>query len=159
MPRFVCLVLLLAASIALGAQSRNLEIYWIDVEGLAALSKMIPIGRFYGRGDEVEAVNQQWFDSYRTASAGKRTIVKPGDRIPLPGVDTLVVASDQKLLASPVNGGGANPLCADAERKAPAGIENQAMVGLLLTFGRFRFLNLIDLDWAKEMELACPVNR
>jgi competence protein ComEC len=28
-----------------------------------------------------------------------------------------------------------------------------------VTYGKFKFLNLIDLDWEKEMELACPVNR
>jgi hypothetical protein len=33
------------------------------------------------------------------------------------------------------------------------------MVGTHLTYGRFTFLALIDLDWQKEMELACPVNR
>jgi len=41
----------------------------------------------------------------------------------------------------------------------PAGAENQRVVGLLLTYGTFTFLNLIDLDWQKEMELSCPVNK
>lgn len=129
------------------------------VGGLAALSKMIPMGRFYGRGDEIEAVNQRWLDSYRTASAGKRTIVKPGDEIPFKGVQALVVSSDGKLLGKTLAGGGLNPLCADAEQKAPAGPENQNMVGTLLTYGQFKFLALIDLDWEKEMEFACPVNK
>lgn len=39
------------------------------------------------------------------------------------------------------------------------GPENQRTVGLLLTYGKFKFLDLIDLDWEKEMELACPVNK
>src|SRR5437762_1569026 len=72
------------------------------VGGLAALSKLIPIDRFYGRGDEIEPVNQKWLDSYRTAAAGKRTIVKPGDQIPIKGLQALVVASDGKLLAKPL---------------------------------------------------------
>jgi competence protein ComEC len=129
------------------------------VGGLAALSRMFPLGRFYGRGDEIEPANQRWLDSYRAASAGKRTIVKPGDRIPIKGLDALIVSSDGKLLDKPLNGGGPNPLCSNAEQKAPAGPENQNMVGTLLTFGKFKMLALIDLDWAKEMELACPVNR
>jgi competence protein ComEC len=33
------------------------------------------------------------------------------------------------------------------------------MVSALVTFGKFKFLDLADLDWEKEMELACPVNR
>jgi hypothetical protein len=85
--------------------------------------------------------------------------VKPGDTIPIKGVQALVVASDGKLLSKPLQGGGPNALCATAEQKAPAGPENQWMVGLVLTFGKFKFLNLIDLDWEKEMEFACPVNR
>src|SRR3989475_5857210 len=201
---FLLLALLLVPSGLLEAQTRNLEIYWIDVEGgaatlivspsgesmlidtgfevddrdakriyaatqqaglkkidylvishyhadhvggLSALSKMIPIGSFFGRGDEIEPVNQKWLDSYKTASAGKRTIVKPGDQIPIKGLQALVVSSDQKLLATPLEGGGPNSLCANAEQKAPAGPENQSMVGMLLSYGKFKFLALIDLDW------------
>ena len=129
------------------------------VGGLAEFSKMIPISRFFDHGDAIEKENQEWLDSYLTASAGKRTIVKPGDEIPLKGARVLVVSSDQKLLAKPVNGGGPNPLCTDAEQKAPVSPENQRTVGMLLTYGKFNYLNLVDLDWSKEMELACPVNK
>jgi competence protein ComEC len=210
------LALVLVPAGRLDAQSRNLDIYWIDVEGgastllvspsgesllidtgwtvgdrdarriyaatqqaglkkidylvishfhadhaggLAALSKLIPIGRFFDRGDAIEKENQQWLDSYKTVSAGRRTIVKPGDTIPVKGLQALVVSSNEQILAKPVHGGGDNPLCANAERKAPAGPENGRGVGVLLTYGKFTFLNLIDLDWAKEMELACPVNK
>ena len=198
------------------AQSGNLEIYWIDVEGgaatlivapsgesllfdtgwkvddrdakrivaaaqqaglkkidalvlshyhadhaggLNALTKLIPIDRYYGRNDDIEPANQQWLDSFRTAATGKRTIVKPGDRIPLKGVDVLVVAADGKLLTKTLPGGGPNPLCVDAAHMPPAGPENQNMVALMLTYGKFKFLAPIDLDWEKEMEFACPTNR
>src|SRR6202171_1073874 len=56
------------------------------VGGLAALAKMIPIGRFFDRGDVIEKENQRWLDDYHEASAGKRTIVKPGDTIPIKGL-------------------------------------------------------------------------
>jgi competence protein ComEC len=127
--------------------------------GLAALSKMIPISRFYGRGDDIEKENQQWLDSFVNASKGRRTIVNPGDKIPIAGLEALVVASDGKLLDQPVKGGAPNPLCATAEEKAAAGPENQRMVGILLTSGKFKFLALLDLDWEKEMELVCPTNK
>jgi competence protein ComEC len=210
------LALLLVPARTLNAQSRHLDIYWIDVEGgaatlivspsgesllidtgwtvgdrdakriyaatqqaglkkidslvishfhadhvggLAALTKMIPIGRFFDHGDEIEKENQQWLDSYTTASAGKRTIAKPGDEIPVKGLRVLVVSSNQKVLAKPINGGGPNPLCAGAEQKAPLSPENQRVLGVLLTYGKFKYLNLIDLDWEKEMELSCPVNK
>ncbi len=209
----VCALFLAAAATA-QAQPRNLEIYWIDVEGgastlivspsgesmlidtgweardakriaaaaqaagikqidhlvishfhadhvggLDALTKMIPVGHYYGRNDEIEPVNQKWLDSYKSASAGKRTIVKPGDMIPVKGIQALVVAADGKLIDKPLKGGGPNPLCAEAENKVAAGPENQNMVSTMIEYGRFKMLALIDLDWEKEMELVCPVNR
>jgi competence protein ComEC len=129
--------------------------------GLPALSKMIPLGQLFGRSTaELEPANQQWLDNFNTAAAAKRIIVKAGDEIPLKGARVTIVIADGKPIAKPVNGGGAaNPLCADAEHQTPAGPENQRMVGVLLTFGKFKYLNLSDLDWEKEMELVCPVNK
>jgi beta-lactamase superfamily II metal-dependent hydrolase len=129
------------------------------VGGLAALAKLITLGRFYGPGDKIEPANQKWLDVLRTTAGNRRTIVKPGDKVPLRGVDVQIVASDLALIERPLRGGGPNALCATAEEKAPAGFENQRMVGTHLRFGDFTFLALIDLDWQKEMELACPVNR
>jgi competence protein ComEC len=129
------------------------------VGGLAALAKMIPIGRFFDHGDGVEPENQQRLDGYKAVAGDKRTIVKPGDKIPVKGFDALVVTSDRKVLANPVNGGGPNPLCANAARMEPAAPENLRTVGLLVTFNKFTYLNLIDLDWYMDMELACPVNK
>jgi hypothetical protein len=104
-------------------------------------------------------VDKVRLDDYKAVAAGKRTIVKPGDKIPLKGADVLVVSSEFTLLGQPVNGGGPNPLCADAAQMAPAAPENQRMVGVLVSFGAFTFLDLADLDWQKEMELSCPVNK
>lgn len=213
MRRFLQAALFLLPLAFLSAQPKNMEIYWIDVEGgastlvispsgesmlidtgwevgdrdakriydaaqkaglkkidyvvishfhadhiggLAALTKLIPTGNYYGRNDNIEPANQKWLDSYRAASAGKRTIVKPGDEIPIKGLQALVVAADGKILDKP---GTPNPFCASAENKEPAGPENQNMVGVMLRYNKFSYLNLIDLDWEKEMELACPVNR
>jgi competence protein ComEC len=127
--------------------------------GLTVLSKLVPIGHCVDRGNFVEPANQKWFDIYKSTCDGKRTIVKAGDKIPLKGVSVDVVASNGQLIAKPVPGGGPNPLCASAENKPAEGPENQFMVGSLFTYGRFTFLDLADLDWQKEMELACPINR
>jgi beta-lactamase superfamily II metal-dependent hydrolase len=127
--------------------------------GIPALAKLVPIGHCFDRGDFVEPANQKWRDIYLAACSSKRTIVKAGDTIPLKGVQVDVVASNGQLLAKPIKGSAANPLCPSAENKPAEGPENQYMVGSLFTYGRFRFLDLADLDWEKEMELACPVNR
>ena len=129
------------------------------VGGLAALAKMIPIGRFYDHGDTVDAADKERLDGYKAVADGRRTIVKPGDEIALSGAKALIVASDEKFIPQPVNGGGPNPLCANAVEMAPAAGENRRMVGLLLTYDKFKFLDLIDLDWQMELELVCPVNK
>lgn len=201
---------------SLNAQSRNLEIYWIDVEGgaatlvvapsgesllvdagyavddrdakrihaaaqqaglkkidsfvlshyhgdhvggLTALAKMMPIDRYFDHGDDVEDVDRERLDIYRKVAGNKRTILKAGDVIPLKDVRVDVVASNAQFIAKPLSGGGPNPLCAMAERKEPAGPENARTIGAMLTYGRFKFVNLTDLDWANEMALTCPVNK
>src|SRR5437879_13840793 len=92
------------------------------VGGEPALSKMIPIEKFYDHGDSIEAgsspnTTKLWED-YKGISQGKRTILKPGDKIPLNGVDVRVVSANGEVIAKPINaGGGANALCTDAQHK------------------------------------------
>ena len=129
------------------------------VGGLAALAKMIPMGRFYDHGDGVEPVDRPRLDGYKAVAGAKRTIVNPGDTIPFGGVQVRVVVSEGPVIANPINGGGPNPLCANAAQQTPAGPENQRMVGLSLAYGSFTFAGLADLDWQRELELACPVNK
>jgi beta-lactamase superfamily II metal-dependent hydrolase len=128
--------------------------------GLRALSKMIPIEKFYDHGDLVDDVDRGRLNDYKEVAGNKRTIVKPGDEIALKGgVKVLVIASQAKFIDKPVNGGGPNPLCADAPLMSKAGGENQRTVGVLVSYNGFTYLNTIDIDWATEMELACPLNR
>jgi hypothetical protein len=53
----------------------------------------------------------------------------------------------------------ANPLCNGAAMKAADPSENARSIGFLLKYGNFRFLDLADLTWNKEHEVACPVNK
>jgi beta-lactamase superfamily II metal-dependent hydrolase len=127
--------------------------------GLQALAKLIPIGRCYDRGDFIEPANQRWYDGYQSVCRDKRTILHAGDTIPIKDLKVDIVASNGQLVPKPMAGGGAaNPLCATAQNKPKDVPENQLMVGAMVTYGKFKFLDLADLDWEKEMELACPVN-
>ena len=129
------------------------------VGGLEALAELIPIEQCLDHGTTTEASNQQWLDAYLRVCEDKRVVVAAGEKIAFGPVEIDVVASDGRLIDLPVNGGGPNPLCATAERREQASPENQRSVGALFTYGRFTFLDLGDLNWAKEVELACPVNR
>ena len=112
------------------------------VGGLAALSEMIPIGRFYDHGEGVEPSDQARLDAYKVVAGDSRTIVNAGDTIPFDGVQMRVVVSEGPVIARPINGGGPNPLCANAVQMGPAGPENQRMVGLALNYGDFKFVSL-----------------
>lgn len=132
------------------------------VGGAPALAKMIPIQRFLDHGESIETgtpAGAKLYDAYKATADGKRTTVKPGDKIPLKGIDVTVVTSNGEVIGKSINGGGPNPLCADAVKKPADTTENQRSAGYLLAYGKFKFVNLGDLTWDKEMELACPVNK
>ena len=83
-----------------------------------------------------------------------------GDRIPLEGVQIDVVTSAGKAITRPLPRGGPNvALCRNAEQKVPdKDPDNGQSVGFLLSFAKFKFLDLGDLAWAEEQPLACPQN-
>jgi beta-lactamase superfamily II metal-dependent hydrolase len=90
------------------------------------------------------------------------TVVQPGDKVPLKGVDIEVVTSAGKLIDKPLRGAGAaNPLCAAHPQAAAlkSDVEDDQSIGLLFRFGAFRMLDLADLEANLSHELACPVNR
>lgn len=129
------------------------------VGGLQALADMLPIETCLDHGTNTEESNQRWVDAYLGVCEEKRTAIEAGGTVPFGPVDVDIIASNNRLIAAPINGGGPNPLCVTAERKTQASPENQRSVGALFTYGRFTFLDLGDLNWAKEIELSCPVNK
>jgi competence protein ComEC len=138
--------------------------YHLDhVGGVPPLAAKIPIIHFVDHGPNVETSKdvQALFAAYRLVrDKGQHIVVKPGDKIPLKGLDVEVLAAAGKLITAPLPGAGApNPLCASTPRHAFDPTENAQSVGILIRFGQFRLLDLADLTWNKELELACPVNR
>jgi beta-lactamase superfamily II metal-dependent hydrolase len=100
------------------------------------------------------------FEAYVPIRGGGRHIVaKPGDHLPLEGVDVQVVSSDRAVLSKPVVGGGAaNPACTSGPPDAAEPIENPRSTGIWLSFGKFRFIDLGDLSGPPLYQLFCPVN-
>jgi competence protein ComEC len=138
--------------------------YHVDhAGGVPALAKLIPIERFYDHGENMEradAVTVRTWENYEAAVKNRtRKTVRPGEKIPLDGVDITVVSSNGDVVSTPLGDDIANPLCKNAQYKDPDKTENQRSVGFLLKYGKFTFLDLADLTWDKEMELACPVNK
>jgi competence protein ComEC len=92
------------------------------------------------------------------ASGAKEHVVRPGDTISLKGVDVKVLASNRQLIDAPAKA-PANPLCEGVVPRRTDTSDNSASVGMLFTFGNFRFLDLGDLTQDLEYQMACPVNR
>lgn len=139
--------------------------YHVDhIGGLVELAKRIPIAHYIDHGPNVEAKPQvPGFDEAYTAlkAAAKHTAVKPGDRIPVQGLDWRIVTSAGQVLKTPLTGGGRpNPACASFEKRPdpPNPDDNAASVGSVVSYGQFRLIDLGDLLWNVEGELMCPNN-
>src|SRR5207248_2844890 len=90
----------------------------------------------------------------------KRTIAKPGDTIPIRGLDWRIVSAAGQVVKTPLAGAGKpNPYCASFKPQEADATENAQSVGSVITFGRFRVAHLGDLTWNKEFDLMCPNNR
>lgn len=136
--------------------------------GLAELSKRIPIRRFYDHGEsaEKERPNVAAFLNVYSGIVGRapRTVVKPGDTIALAGVDVTVVASDGNVLSRPLSGapgaGAVNSACQDftARDESKVDPDNHQSAGFVMTYGRFRTVNMGDLTASREFKLMCPTN-
>lgn len=138
--------------------------YHLDhVGGAPELVELLPVKTFVDHGPNVEtgARAAELFSRYeRVRQKGRHIVVRPGDTIPLKGLEVRVVASGGELLRSPLAGAGQeNPFCRDEKRKEDDPTENARSVGFVLSYGKFRFLNLGDLTWNKELDLVCPANR
>jgi len=131
---------------------------------MSELASRVPIRNFIDHGPNVQpnaATDAFLKDVYPTLYAkGTHTVVKPGDRIPVAGLDVRVVASAGQVTRDAVPGAGRpNPYCSAHQPKEADATENAQSVGSHITFGRFRTVHLGDLTWNKEGDLMCPANR
>jgi hypothetical protein len=137
--------------------------YHMDhVGGVPELAAKIPVVTFVDHGPNMEsdAGAQKLAAAYEKALEHHRHLmIKPGGRIPLPGVDVEVVAANGETISSPLPGAGAaNPACAAVKPQDSDPSENARSIGFILTYGKFRFADFGDLTWNKELALACPNN-
>jgi beta-lactamase superfamily II metal-dependent hydrolase len=141
--------------------------------GVEGLSKLVPIARFWDRGlpDDADPAldfpegfkpGDKLYLAYKQASAGKRTVLKPGDRLPLEGdLEALVIASGGKVIqAGQPATSEPNPACDEAIPDHPIDrSDNARSVVLVFRLGAFDFLDCGDLTWNIEKQLVCNVDR
>ncbi len=133
------------------------------VGGVPQLVSKMPVGTFIDHGEnrEKSKTAATLYSEYQAAIGNSQHIVaKPGDHLPIKGLDVEVVSADGNVLTSPLPGAGQpNPYCNGVKEKETDPTENARSVGTVLSFGKFRVVDLGDLTWNKELELMCPVNK
>jgi competence protein ComEC len=131
------------------------------VGGLAELANRVPIGAFVDHGDSVEkdsANGKTVWEAYLATAGDKRRTMAPGDKLPLQGVELTIVAAHSRFLAKALKGGERNSLCRSFQMQEEDKGENGKSLGYHLRAGEFEFVNLGDLSWNFQYQMACPVN-
>ncbi len=154
--------------------------HWDHDGGVVELARQMPIRTFIDNGDlnrspaamavEKWPITLERYDAYLPVRAtGEHRVPKAGDRLSMKGVDVTVVSASATTITRPLPGAGrTNPECpclperlsgVPCEASAPPPddpFENPRSLGVLLRFGRFRFLNLGDLSGPPLFALVCP---
>jgi competence protein ComEC len=130
--------------------------------GVPALARRMPIRTFVDYGHPIETA-ETTLAPYRAYAEARRKGAhvqpEPGDRLPLAGVTVDVVTAGGASISKPLDGAGQpNAACASYTTRGDDPSENARSLGIRVTFGAFRFLDLGDLNWNPLGRLACPTN-
>ena len=133
------------------------------VGGVPQLVQKVTVDTFadHGVNREESKASQTLYNEYKAAITDYNHIVlKPGDKLPIKGMDVTAVSGDGNVLAQALPGAGApNDNCSGVQPKASDPSENARSLGVVIQFGKLRIVDLGDLTWNKELELMCPNNR
>ena len=132
--------------------------------GVVELAQLLPIGTFIDHdapSAEAEAGvpgTQAVYDGY-VARRGRAKHLQPhpGDRLPIKGIEAIVVSSGGATLTGPLRGAGkTNTACNGSGLPAQEKTENPRSTGVRVQFGKFSFLDVGDLSGAPLFALTCP---
>lgn len=136
------------------------------VGGVPQLVARIPVGTFIDHGPNREfdhGITEHGYAEYQKLLAtgkSKRILAHPGALLPIEGIAARVISADGALIEKPLPGAGApNPFCKVSDARPPDQTENARSLGIEITFGKLKILDLGDLTWDKEMQLMCPENK
>src|ERR1700719_4656774 len=115
--------------------------YHVDhAGGVPELASRIPIRNFVDHGptfDTLVSVPQYYAAYLKVREKGQHILARPGDKVPITGLDVQIISAATKTILEPLPGAGAaNPGCADFqpkdETKDPmVGGENKNSVGTI----------------------------
>jgi competence protein ComEC len=132
------------------------------VGGVTQLADQLKIVNFLDHGPNTEdskVVREDYSDYVKVIQRGEHMVLKPGDTVPIKGLSVKVLTANGEHIQTPLEGAGQpNSFCATTPKRETDPTENARSVGVLVTFEKFRFLDMGDLTWNKELELMCPNN-
>jgi competence protein ComEC len=130
--------------------------------GIPQLASRIKVGTFADHGPSMEtsAETRTNYAAYEKVFVqAKHIVLKPGDTIPFQGMSVQVLASAGDEIRTPLpEADQPNPLCASEPASTADPSENARSVGVLVTYGKFKFIDLGDLTNRGELGLVCPRN-
>jgi beta-lactamase superfamily II metal-dependent hydrolase len=140
--------------------------HYDHVGGVPQLVARIPVGTFIDHGPNRETGDKTTSDGYSefvnvlATNPVKEIVAKPGEHLPIRGIDATVISADGNLIAKPLAGAGkTNEFCKSSPVTPADTTENARSLGILVTFGKLRILDLGDLTMDKERELMCPIDK
>jgi competence protein ComEC len=132
------------------------------VGGVPNLVEHVKVGEFLDHGENREDsdITRHDYAAYvKAIGTTPRRTVHPGDTIDIPGLSVIVLTADGEHIKSvPGVKPEPNSYCASEPKWELDATENPRSDGILVRFGKFRFLDLGDLTKAKEIPLVCPDN-
>jgi len=132
------------------------------VGGVPDLLGRMPVDVFVDHGPNAEDSDQtraQYATYEKAIEHAKRIRMEPNQGLPLKDMKLEVLAAAGQHIPEPLPGvGEANPYCASESEPQADSSENAQSIGVLVTYGKFQFLDLGDLTKKKELELLCPNN-
>ena len=135
--------------------------------GVPQLVARIPVGTFIDHGANIDTKpggpTEKIYAAYqKVLGTGKykHITAKAGEVLPIPGMKVTVISSDGNVIDHALPGAGQpNEYCSVKEEKPMDRSENSHSLGVLITYGKAKILDLGDLTWDREMMFMCPDNR